>query len=32
MLIELIVLSIIGFVVITIGYFIWKKEKISLIH
>ncbi len=32
MLIELIVLPILGVVFIYLGYLIWKKEKISLIH
>ncbi len=32
MLIELIVLSIIGIVFVSVGFLIWKKEKSSLIH
>ena len=32
MLLELIVLSIIGIIFLIVGWFIWKREKINLIH
>ena len=32
MLLELIVLLIIGIIFLIVGWFIWKREKINLIH